>query len=56
VCCLLNDKQKQNYLSVCKGLEDKARRTVTSFLRYPVARDENPVKLWEMDLNGSCFS
>jgi hypothetical protein len=54
--CLLNDEQKQNYLSVCKDLEDKAKRTVASFLRYPVARDENPVSLWEMDVNGSCFS
>lgn len=52
---LLNDEQKQNYISVCKGLEDKAKRTVTPFLRYPVARDENRVNLWEMDLNGSCF-
>jgi hypothetical protein len=49
----MNDEQKQNCLSVCKGLEDKAKRTETFFLRYPVARDENPVNLWEMDLNGS---
>jgi hypothetical protein len=43
-------------ICVFKSLEDKAKRTETSFLGYAVARDENPVNLWEMDLNSSCIS
>jgi hypothetical protein len=56
VYCLLKDEQTQNCLCVFKSLEDKAKRTETSLLGYAVARDENPVNLWEMDLNSSCIS
>jgi hypothetical protein len=38
--CLLNDEQKQNWLSVCKDMEDKA------FLcNVSISKNENPVNL-----------
>ena len=43
--CLLNDEEKQKWLSVCKGMEDKAKRTEIFFVRYPVSKDENTVNL-----------
>ena len=40
VLCLLNDEQKQNWLSVCKDMEDKA------FLcNVSISKNENPVNL-----------
>jgi hypothetical protein len=40
---LLNDDQKQNRLSVCNDMQDKAKED-GNFLLIPVPKDENAVK------------
>jgi hypothetical protein len=37
-------------------MEDKAKRAETSFVRYPVSKDVNPLKLEEMDICASYIS